>query len=172
MAVAVAKAYSDGASIEPADALFEVSGTRSSLEHLDLHRHWRDARTHTPHDPVPWKIQHSGRYTLTSSADCGEARPSSTKAGTCMWKARAWPGSPTQCRRGTALVGSHGEVADRIAEYHDLGISEFVLSGYPHLEEAYWFGEGVLPLLEERGLWAHPTRPTSRRPALVPFAAS
>jgi alkanesulfonate monooxygenase SsuD/methylene tetrahydromethanopterin reductase-like flavin-dependent oxidoreductase (luciferase family) len=31
---------------------------------------------------------------------------------------------------GTALVGSHEEVADRIAEYHDLGIDEFILSGY------------------------------------------
>ena len=29
-----------------------------------------------------------------------------------------------------------------------------MLSGYPHLEEAYWFGEGVLPVLRERGLWA------------------
>ncbi|MDQ6697577.1 MAG: LLM class flavin-dependent oxidoreductase [Actinomycetota bacterium] len=55
---------------------------------------------------------------------------------------------------GTALVGSHDEVADRIAEYHDLGFDEFILSGYPHLEEAYWFGEGVLPLLAERGLVA------------------
>ena len=54
---------------------------------------------------------------------------------------------------GTALVGSHAEVAERIEEYHSLGIDEFVLSGYPHLEEAYWFGEGVLPLLAERGLW-------------------
>ncbi len=44
---------------------------------------------------------------------------------------------------GTALVGSHAEVADRIAEYHDLGIDEFILSGYPHLEEAYRFAEGV-----------------------------
>jgi alkanesulfonate monooxygenase len=53
---------------------------------------------------------------------------------------------------GTALVGSYDEVAERIAEYHDLGFSEFILSGYPHLEEAYWFGEGVMPVLRERGL--------------------
>ncbi|MGW2169691.1 LLM class flavin-dependent oxidoreductase [Streptomyces sp. NPDC001705] len=57
---------------------------------------------------------------------------------------------------GTALVGGHDEVAERIAEYHALGIDEFVLSGYPHLEEAYWFGEGVLPRLAARGLWRHP----------------
>jgi alkanesulfonate monooxygenase len=53
---------------------------------------------------------------------------------------------------GTALVGSHREVADRIAEYHRLGIDHFILSGQPHLEEAYWFGEGVLPLLADDGL--------------------
>ncbi|MEU6288160.1 LLM class flavin-dependent oxidoreductase [Streptomyces sp. NPDC046988] len=57
---------------------------------------------------------------------------------------------------GTALVGGHDEVAERIAEYHALGIDEFALSGYPHLEEAYWFGEGVLPRLAARGLWRHP----------------
>jgi len=55
---------------------------------------------------------------------------------------------------GTALVGSHTEVADRIAEYHELGFDEFILSGYPHLEEAYWFGEGVMPILRGRGLLA------------------
>jgi alkanesulfonate monooxygenase len=53
---------------------------------------------------------------------------------------------------GTALVGSHAEVADRIEEYHDLGLTEFILSGYPHLEEAYRVGEGVLPELRRRGL--------------------
>jgi alkanesulfonate monooxygenase len=53
---------------------------------------------------------------------------------------------------GTALVGSHAQVADRIAEYHELGIDEFIFSGYPHVEEAYAFGEGVLPVLRERGL--------------------
>ena len=72
---------------------------------------------------------------------------------------------------GTALVGSHEEVADRIGEYHALGIDEFVLSAYPHLEGAYWFGERVLPVLEGRGLWKHPHPPVSRRRA-TPFAPS
>lgn len=53
---------------------------------------------------------------------------------------------------GTALVGSHAEVADLIAEYAAVGIEEFVMSGYPHVEEAYWFAEGVLPILRRRGL--------------------
>lgn len=53
---------------------------------------------------------------------------------------------------GTALVGSHDEVADLIAEYAALGLDHFILSGYPHLEEAYHFGEGVRPRLAARGL--------------------
>lgn len=57
---------------------------------------------------------------------------------------------------GTALVGSHVEIAEKIIAYAALGIEEFVLSGVPHLEEAYWFAEGVLPLLRKEGLWSHP----------------
>ena len=53
---------------------------------------------------------------------------------------------------GTALVGSHEEVADRIEEYHDLGIDHFILSGQPHLEEAYYFAEGAAAVLRSRGL--------------------
>ncbi len=66
---------------------------------------------------------------------------------------------------GTALVGSHQEVADRIEEYHELGFDEFILSGHPHLEEAYWFGEGVMPILRGRGLLAESDR--APRSALV-----
>jgi alkanesulfonate monooxygenase len=57
---------------------------------------------------------------------------------------------------GTALVGSHVEIAEKIKAYAALGLEEFVLSGVPHLEEAYWFAEGVLPLLRQAGLWSHP----------------
>jgi alkanesulfonate monooxygenase len=71
---------------------------------------------------------------------------------------------------GTALVGSHTEIADRIAEYHAAGIDEFILSGHPHLEEAYWFGEGVLPILHARGLWRHPAgEPADVPPTGIPF---
>jgi alkanesulfonate monooxygenase len=57
---------------------------------------------------------------------------------------------------GTALVGSHEEVAERIAEYHEAGFDHVILSGQPHVEEASWFGEGVLPILRSQGLVAHP----------------
>lgn len=48
---------------------------------------------------------------------------------------------------GTALVGSPETVAARLKEYADLGIDKFVLSGYPHLEEAYRVAELLFPLL-------------------------
>ena len=60
---------------------------------------------------------------------------------------------------GTALVGSHEEVAERIAEYHEIGFDHVILSGQPHVEEAYWFGEGVIPKLRAAGLVAEPGQP-------------
>jgi alkanesulfonate monooxygenase len=55
---------------------------------------------------------------------------------------------------GTALVGDPPTVAARMREYMSLGIDTFILSGYPHLEEAYRFAELVFPLLplaQQRG---------------------
>ena len=51
-----------------------------------------------------------------------------------------------------------------------LGIDEFVLSGYPHLEELYWFGEGVLPILRERALFTGGVETTAS--GNVPFLAA
>ncbi|KQO13761.1 FMNH2-dependent alkanesulfonate monooxygenase [Paenibacillus sp. Leaf72] len=48
---------------------------------------------------------------------------------------------------GTALVGSPDSVAARMKEYSELGIETFILSGYPHLEEAYRTAELLFPKL-------------------------
>ncbi|MEO1990140.1 MAG: LLM class flavin-dependent oxidoreductase [Martelella sp.] len=49
---------------------------------------------------------------------------------------------------GAALVGSSDQVLSKLAEYRDMGIRAFILSGYPHLDEADHFGTKVLPELE------------------------
>lgn len=71
---------------------------------------------------------------------------------------------------GTALVGSHTEVADRITDYASIGIDEFIFSGYPHLEELFWFGEGVVPILRDRGLFEGGA--SMAAPASIPFVGS
>ncbi|KQS71735.1 alkanesulfonate monooxygenase [Rhizobium sp. Leaf371] len=55
---------------------------------------------------------------------------------------------------GTALVGDPDQVKARMEEYREIGIDTFIMSGYPHLEEAYRFGELVLPNLP----LAHPVK--------------
>ncbi|MEW1721546.1 SfnB family sulfur acquisition oxidoreductase [Streptomyces sp. NPDC093109] len=67
IAVAAAKVHAARAAVETGSALFEVAGTRAALDGLNLHRYWRDARTHTLHDPVRWKVQHIGRYVLSGT---------------------------------------------------------------------------------------------------------
>ena len=64
LAVATAKVLADRAAISVTNALFELGGTRASDDRLNLHRHWRNARTHTLHDPVRWKLQHLGRWAV------------------------------------------------------------------------------------------------------------
>ncbi|WP_280400226.1 SfnB family sulfur acquisition oxidoreductase [Nocardia carnea] len=64
IAVATAKVLADRAATEISSALFEVSGTRSAAAELNLSHFWRNARTHTLHDPVRWKYQHLGRTLL------------------------------------------------------------------------------------------------------------
>jgi alkanesulfonate monooxygenase len=73
---------------------------------------------------------------------------------------------------GTALVGSFEEVAERISELHDIGFSEIILSGHPHLEEAYRVGEGLLPLLRRSGLLEDAPAPASTGPAGPVYVAA
>jgi alkanesulfonate monooxygenase len=54
---------------------------------------------------------------------------------------------------GTALVGNPQQVAAHIEEYAALGLEHFILSGYPHLEEAHRFAELVFPLLPLEVQW-------------------
>lgn len=67
VAVAAVRAFAAGVAVETGSAVFEVSGTRSALDALNLNRHWRDARTHTLHDPARWKVQHIGRHVLNGT---------------------------------------------------------------------------------------------------------
>ncbi len=64
LAVAAARAATTHAALEAGSRLFEVAGTRSAAGGLGLDRHWRNARTHTLHDPAAWKVQHLGRWAV------------------------------------------------------------------------------------------------------------
>ena len=67
LAVAAARAATTAAALEASGRLFEVAGTRSAAASLNLDRHWRNARTHTLHDPAAWKVQHLGRWAVDAT---------------------------------------------------------------------------------------------------------
>ncbi|MEH7900643.1 SfnB family sulfur acquisition oxidoreductase [Rhizobium laguerreae] len=64
IAIAEAKVLSTELALLASNKLFELVGARSTLEKLNLDRLWRDARTHTLHDPVRWKFHAIGQYYL------------------------------------------------------------------------------------------------------------
>ena len=66
--VAEAKVLTTEIALLASNKLFELSGTRSTLAALNLDRHWRNARTHTLHDPVRWKYHIVGNFYLNGVA--------------------------------------------------------------------------------------------------------
>lgn len=64
IAVAEAKVLTTEVALLASNKLFELVGTRATLEEYNLDRHWRNARTHTLHDPVRWKFHAIGNYYL------------------------------------------------------------------------------------------------------------
>jgi SfnB family sulfur acquisition oxidoreductase len=64
LAVAAAKAFGSEVAVEVSSELFQLCGTSSTASKYDLDRHWRNARTHSVHDPLDWKYHHIGAYEL------------------------------------------------------------------------------------------------------------
>ena len=67
IAVAEAKVLTTEVAVLAGTKLFERSGTRAALADLNMDRHWRDARTHTLHDPVRWKHFAIGDYVVNGT---------------------------------------------------------------------------------------------------------
>ncbi|MFC7529640.1 acyl-CoA dehydrogenase family protein [Actinoplanes sp. GCM10030250] len=64
LAVAAAKAFGSEIALEAGSELFTMCGTSSAAAKYDLDRHWRNARTHSVHDPLDWKYHHIAAYEL------------------------------------------------------------------------------------------------------------
>jgi alkylation response protein AidB-like acyl-CoA dehydrogenase len=64
LAVAEAKAFGSEAAVAIASELFALTGASATDDKHDLHRHWRNARTHSVHDPIRWKYHHVGAGVL------------------------------------------------------------------------------------------------------------
>ncbi|MGY2049206.1 SfnB family sulfur acquisition oxidoreductase [Methylobacterium sp. JK268] len=64
LATAEAKVLTTEVALAATNTLFELGGTRSTLAEHNLDRHWRNARTHTLHDPVRWKVAIVGNHAL------------------------------------------------------------------------------------------------------------
>jgi SfnB family sulfur acquisition oxidoreductase len=62
--VAEAKVYANDAALYISEKLLELGGSRSSLSQHNLDQHWRNARVHTLHDPIHWKLHALGDYYL------------------------------------------------------------------------------------------------------------
>lgn len=68
--VAEAKVYANDAALQISEKLLELGGSRSSLSQHNLDQHWRNARVHTLHDPVRWKLHAIGNYYLNGHFPC------------------------------------------------------------------------------------------------------
>jgi SfnB family sulfur acquisition oxidoreductase len=64
IAVAEARAATTEIALQASTRLIELAGTQATLAEHNLDRHWRNARTHTLHDPVRWKYIAVGNYYL------------------------------------------------------------------------------------------------------------
>ncbi|GAA5005011.1 acyl-CoA dehydrogenase family protein [Acinetobacter puyangensis] len=64
LSVAATRYHSDAASLKISSEIFGLLGASSTLSKWNLDRFWRNARTHTTHDPIRWRLYHIGNYYL------------------------------------------------------------------------------------------------------------
>jgi alkanesulfonate monooxygenase len=114
---------------------------------------WREAQRLL--DNIPKGAVADAQRNLRALESVGQARMLDLHAGRSIARAQdleiypnLWAGvGLVRGGAGTALIGSHEQVAERIAEYEATGIDTFILSAYPNLEEAVRVGEDLLPLV-------------------------
>jgi alkanesulfonate monooxygenase len=61
-----------------------------------------------------------------------------------------------------ALVGSAEEVADSLLQYKGIGVSQFILAGWPKLDEMVYFGRAVLPLVRQKEFELRSSKATTK----------
>ncbi|WP_244116166.1 acyl-CoA dehydrogenase family protein [Burkholderia gladioli] len=67
LAISEAKIVAQRAALDAGEALFDACGARATAAPLALDRFWRNARTHTLHDPLDYRLRDVGRYALTGA---------------------------------------------------------------------------------------------------------
>lgn len=68
VAVSEAKAFAEDVAMAITNEMFALLGSSATDDDLNLHRHWRNARTHTVHDANQWRYHHAGNYFLNGAA--------------------------------------------------------------------------------------------------------
>jgi len=118
---------------------------------------------------VPKSYLDAAQRAVGNKESVGQARMASLHAGRTINHVRdlevypnLWAGvGLVRSGAGTAFVGSHRQVAERIEEFHQLGLDSFIFSGYPNLEETLRVGEEVAPLLRHLAPAAAAAQPGS-----------
>jgi alkanesulfonate monooxygenase len=122
--------------------------------HLIVGRSYEDARRLTGEllSHADARVMAQRRAEFDGFDSSGQARMLAIEAGDGDWVTEhLWAGiRRVRGGAGTALVGTAEQVAEQLGRYVECGIGMFILSGYPHREEAARVGEEVLPLVRQR----------------------
>jgi alkanesulfonate monooxygenase len=162
--------------IDAAKRAFEANGVEREIRfgmRIDIlareteEQSWADLRRmHDTVDDATRAYSFAGRAARSggTSESVGAQRQRNLAGGSTAFDdlvagRNVWAGmSAIRGGPGCVLVGSHEQVAERLAEYVDSGVSSFILASNGHLEEAYRVGEEVLPLVAQAAHRAVPEK--------------